>query len=84
MPVEVSTEGPAWDALREALDAMRAVAGRPRASHVELGKAFAAVAAAMLEVTHAAGQTSMRYRAVALALDLRTKKSRLAAFLGEG
>ena len=82
MAAPADTRGPAWDTLRGALDTMQAVAGAPRASHVELGKAFAAVASAMLEVAHAAGQTSVRYSAVAKALELRTKKSLLEAFVG--
>jgi hypothetical protein len=47
-----------------------------------LGKAFAASATAYDEAIRREGRTSMRLRAVCKALDLRTPKSALVAFVG--
>lgn len=78
---DVTTEGPHWERLRERIDALRALTDRPSVSLVELGKAYQALARAMLEVATASGQTSARFEAVVRALDLKTPKSALHAFL---
>lgn len=78
---DVKTEGPHWDALRDAIESLREVTERPAANLVDLGKAYQRLAAAMLEVATASGQTSARFEAVVRALDLRTPKSVLHAFL---
>jgi hypothetical protein len=80
--MDVSTEGEAWDALRASADRLRELAGRPTVNLVDLGKAYQALAKAMLEATKASGQTSARFEAVVRALDLKTPKSALHAFLG--
>lgn len=81
MAAPVKTEGPAWEALRRASRGLHALSAAETVSLHTLGKAFADVAGAMLAVTAAAGQTSVRYRAVHKALDLRTKKSELTGFV---
>lgn len=78
---DVRTAGPAWDALRDAADRVARAAADETTNLVELGKAYAALAVAMQAVTAASGQTSARYDAAAKALDLKTPKSKLAAFL---
>ncbi|MFK7985560.1 MAG: hypothetical protein AB8I08_05975 [Sandaracinaceae bacterium] len=83
MAAPVSTEGPAWDGLRDAVRRLSALSGADTVSLHELGKAYATLARSMLEVTAAAGQTSVRYRVIDKALDLRTKKSELMAFVDE-
>lgn len=80
--LDVSTQGDAWDALRASVGRLHELADRPEVNLVELGKAYQAVAKAMLAATSAAGQTSLRFDAVVRALDLRTPKSALLAFLG--
>lgn len=76
-----TTEGPAWDALRAALARMSTLTEAPEASLVALGKAYAGLAEAVLAVAEASGQTSARFAAVKKALDLKTPKSALEAFL---
>ncbi|HJL16354.1 MAG TPA: hypothetical protein RMH99_11900 [Sandaracinaceae bacterium LLY-WYZ-13_1] len=79
--MDVSTDGEAWDTLRDRLDRLRALADRPEVNLVDLGKAYQAVAGAMLEAARASGQSSARFEAVVRALDLKTPKSKLRAFL---
>lgn len=76
-----TTEGLAWDGLRAALARMTALSEAPSANLVALGKAYAALADAVLRVAEASGQTSARFAAVKKALDLKTPKSALEAFL---
>lgn len=79
--LEAETDGPAWDALREAVGALGEIAARPRADLVDLGKAYARVAEAIDGVAAAAGQKSLRFEAARRALDLHTPRSKIAAFL---
>lgn len=81
---DARTEGPAWDALRAATSRLGALAARDHVNLLELGKAYAAIADAMLAAARAAGQTSLRFEVAAKALDLKTPKSALTAFLHEG
>ncbi len=81
---EASTTGAAWDELRRATDALRALIEAPHADLIALGKAYAGVAHAMVGCAAAAGQTSMRFQAAAKALDLRTSKSALREFVESG
>ncbi len=78
---DTDTRGPAFDALRAAHARMGALLEAPSVNLVELAKAFSAIASAMVEVSRASGRTSQRFDAVARALDLRTPKSALRAFL---
>ena len=73
--MEAKPEGPAWDALREALARMQRIAESDSVHLVDLGKAYAALASAMLGAAEASGQTSARFRAVVRALDLRASSS---------
>jgi hypothetical protein len=81
--LEADTQGDAWDHLRAALSRLDAIAASPRADLVALGKAYAALAEAMREVALAAGQSSARFDAAARALDLRTPKSAIEAFVAD-
>lgn len=78
--MQTKPEGPAWDALREALARMQRLVEGDSLHLVDLGKAYAALASAMLAAAEASGQTSARFRAVARALDLRTPRSAIEAF----
>ena len=77
----IDTNTRAVGALRTELSAMRGLLEHDAVSLLDLGKAYAKVAEAMLAVALASERTSMRFEAAALALDLRTAKSRLRAFL---
>ena len=80
--LDVTTEGEAWDGLRAGVARLDALSRQPTVNLVDLGKAFRAVAEGMVAVTAASGQTSARFEAVVRALDFKTPKSALAAFLG--
>jgi len=60
----------------------RALAAEP-IDLIGLAKAYAALSTAMVDVAQAAGQSSARFDAVQKALDLRTAKSALQAFLAD-
>jgi hypothetical protein len=79
--MRTTTDSEAWDALRAALARMTELAEAPSANLVALGKAYAALAAAVLRVAESSGQTSARFAAVKKALDLKTPRSALEAFL---
>ena len=81
--MQTKPEGPAWDALRAALARMQSLLDADAVHLVDLGKAYAALASAMLAAAEASGQTSARFRAVVRALDLRTPRSAIEAFAGE-
>lgn len=79
---DVSTEGDGFDALRASVAQLEALSSAESVHLVDLGKAFQALAQAMVTIANDAGRPSLRFEAVALALDLRTPKSALKAFLG--
>ncbi len=79
--MEVTTDSDRFEALRHALDAMRALTEQPRVNLVTLAKAFQRVAVTMRAAATEHGPPSTRLAAVERALDLKTPKSRLEAFL---
>lgn len=79
--MDAETQGPAWDALRAALVDLTDIAKAPRAPLIGLGKAYAALTVAMVQVASAVGHRSLRYEAAQKALDLKTKKRDLTAFV---
>ena len=70
-----------FGALREAHAKLGALIERPSVNLIELAKAFTAVASAMASIARDAGRPSLRFDAVERALDLRTPKSALRAFV---
>ncbi|MBX3272668.1 MAG: hypothetical protein KF729_20575 [Sandaracinaceae bacterium] len=78
---DADTTSPGFAALRAALARMSALADEPRVNLVELAKAYQALAAAMARLARDAGRPSLRFDAIERALDLRTPKSALRAFL---
>ena len=81
MPRTIEAEGPAWEALKDRAEALAATCSGGQVDLLALAKAYAAFAVAIGEAAEAAGQTSMRFEAAAKALDLRTPRSALTAFL---
>ena len=69
--------------VRAALERMRDLSSAEPVDLLAMGKAYAALSRAMCEATRASGQSSVRFDAAAKALELTTKKSDLAAFVGE-
>lgn len=78
---DARTEGEAFDALRAAHAAMGARLAGDAVHLVDLAKSYQAIAGAMAEVARASGRPSVRFEACVKALDLRTKKSALSAFV---
>lgn len=77
----MENRGEAFEALRASHAAMGALLEQPRVNLVELAKAYQAIASAMVAIARASGRPSLRFDAVERALDLRTPKSALRAFV---
>jgi len=60
---------------------MQAALGGTQVDLITLAKAYAALANALFDDVQRTGQSSMRFEAVCKALDLRTAKSELLAFV---
>jgi len=75
--------GPPWIALRQRLAALDEKLAPAELDTLDVAKGFAALAVAMLAAVRSSGAQSMRFAAVAKALDLKTPKSHLEAFLGQ-
>ena len=54
-----------------------------RVNLTEMGKLHERITRALLEAIEQSGLSSLRFRAAARALDLKTPKSRLESFLGD-
>ena len=81
--LDVSIEGSTGDALRaHAQDLSSMLAGK-RMNLTEVGKLYERITRTLLEAIEQGGHSSLRFRAAAKALDLKTPKSRLASFLGD-
>ncbi|MCB9593673.1 MAG: hypothetical protein H6719_13150 [Sandaracinaceae bacterium] len=78
---DADTSAAGFGALREAHAKLGALIERPSVNLIELAKAFTAVASAMASIARDAGRPSLRFDAVERALDLRTPKSALRAFV---
>ncbi|MGE0788427.1 MAG: hypothetical protein AB7S26_22320 [Sandaracinaceae bacterium] len=81
--LRVSTETERFRLLDARLAALRALIAEPEVDLVELGKSFASLAAAIEAAATERGPSSVRFRAVTKALDLRTPRSLLEAFVGD-
>ena len=83
----MSTDGSAnaaWQTVRVQLRAFDPLFAADPVNALAVAKQFQALATALLTAMEAGGTPSMRFRAVNKALDLKTPKSKLAAFLAEG
>ena len=78
---DVPGESAAFDALREAHAKMGEQLTAPEVNLVSLAKAYQSLANAMAGMANASGRGSLRFEAVVRALDLRTPKSSLRAFM---
>ena len=67
--------------LRQQLDAMSDLLGQPQFNMVQFAKLYEASTKTILAAAKAAGLSSLRFEAAAIALDLGTKKSRLQRFV---
>lgn len=56
---------------------------RNRVNLTEMGKLYERITRTLLEAIEQGGLSSLRFRAAAKALDLKTPKSRLVSFLGD-
>ncbi len=74
----------AFDALRAAHARMGALLASPRVGLIELAKAYQELALAMAEMARRSGRPSLRFDAIVRAMDLRTPKSALRAFVEGG
>ena len=81
---DVPTDTERFEALRDALDRLRALSAQPEVNLVALGKAYQRVAQTLRAAATEHGPPSMRFAAVEKALDLTTKKSHIQAFLEDG
>ena len=81
MTLDISIEGSTGAALRGQVRALSALVDGNRVSLVELGKLYESITRTLLEAIEQSGLSSMRLRAAARALDLKTPKSRLASGL---
>jgi hypothetical protein len=80
---DVSIEGSTGDALRAHVRDLSSMLDGQSVDLTEMGKLFERITRTLLEAIEQAGLSSLRFRAAARALDLKTPKSRLASFLGD-
>lgn len=81
-PLRFTPNGPPWLVVRQRLAELEEKLTPPELDSLDVAKGFAALAVAMLAAVRSSGAQSMRFGAVAKALDLKTPKSHLEAFLG--
>lgn len=81
--LDVSIEGTTGDALRAHVRDLSSMLDGKRVDLTEMGKLYEIITRTLLEAIVQGGQSSLRFRAAAKALDLKTPKSRLASFLGD-
>ena len=79
--LDVSIEGSTGDALRAHVRDLSSMLDGKRVNLTEMGKLYERITRALLEAIEQGGHSSLRFRAAAKALDLKTSKSRLASFL---
>jgi hypothetical protein len=80
---DVTLEGKTGDSLRAAVRELAGMLDDKVVNLTQLGKVVARLAQHLLGAVEESGLSSQRFRAVAKALDLKTPKSSLAAFLEE-
>ena len=80
-PLRFTPNGPPWHAVRQRLAELDGKLTPAELDSLDVAKGFAALAVALLAAVRSSGAQSMRFGAVAKALDLRTPKSHLEAFL---
>jgi hypothetical protein len=80
---EITSPIDPWLAVRAQLRALDPLLDVQPVNALAVAKQFESLAAAMRSAMESDGQTSTRFRAVTKALDLRTPKSKLVAFVRE-
>ena len=80
---DVSIEGSTGDTLRAHVRELNSMLHGKRVNLTEIGKLYESITRTLLEAIEQGGHSSLRFRAAAKALDLKTPKSRLASFLGD-
>ena len=81
--LDVSIEGSTGDALRGHVRDLSSMLEGKHVNLTEMGKLYERITRTLLETVEQGGHSSLRFRAAAKALDLKTPKSRLASFLGD-
>ena len=81
--LDVSIEGSTGDALRGHVRDLSSMLHGKRVNLTEIGKLYERITRTLLEAVEQGRHSSLRFRAAAKALDLKTPKSRLASFLGD-
>ena len=81
--LDVSIESSTGDALRAHVRDLNSMLHGKRVNLTEVGKLYERITRTLLEAIAQGGHSSLRFRAAAKALDLKTPKSRLASFLGD-
>lgn len=79
----VSIEGSTGDALRAHVRDLSTMLDGKRVDLTEMGKLYERITRTLLEAIEQGGLSSLRFRAAAKSLDLKTPKSRLQSFLGD-
>jgi hypothetical protein len=77
----VAADAASIGALRDQVEALLGLLRQPQVDLTALGHGLHRVAVSMLAASEAAGLTSARLQAAVRALDLKTPKSKLLAFL---
>ena len=81
--LDVSVEGSTGDALRAHVRDLSSMVEGKHVNLTEMGKLYESITRTLLAAIEQSGHSSLRFRAAAKALDLKTPKSRLASFLGD-
>ena len=71
------------DALRGHVRALSSMLEGKHVNLTEMGKLYESITRTLLAAVEQSGHSSLRFRAAAKALDLKTPKSRLASFVGD-
>ena len=81
---DLSIEGSIWDTVRARVRDLGSMLDGRSANLTEMGKLYERLARTLLDAIQQGGLSSLRFRAAAKALDLKTSKSRLESFLNDG
>ncbi len=81
---DLSTGDSTWDTVRAHVRDLGAILDGKTVNVTEMGKLYERLTRALLDAIQRGGLSSLRFRAAAKALDLKTSKSRLESFLGDG
>jgi hypothetical protein len=80
---DVSVKGSTGDTLRAHVQALSSMLAGEHVNITETGKLYGRITRALLDAIEQGGHSSLRFRAAAKALDLKTPKSQLLSFVGD-